>query len=92
MPRINVDSHAPLRIKIDKNGCLWIERYGKYKSIFCHVSERTNLRCGDHCRCFYDPRVFPFALQPDLSITTKVFFQHCDGRVVELDGYIEERE
>lgn len=79
------------RIKIDKDGILWMERYLKMKPILCHVSERVGVHCGDHCRLFRDPRVFFNVVSPK-GLRTEAFMENCDGSITKLDGYIEERE
>jgi hypothetical protein len=41
-----------VKIKIDKDGALWIERAGKWKDQSC---PHRFYSCGDHCPLFSEP-------------------------------------
>jgi hypothetical protein len=43
-----------MKIKIDKDGYLWIERAGKMKKQFCPYDSINEGYCGDWCPLFDD--------------------------------------
>lgn len=91
MQNINVRASIT-RIKIDRYGNLWMERYGNMKPVYCHISERSHLHCNDHCRLFHDPIVYPFIRDATGEANVLAFMENCNGSITKLDGYIEERE
>lgn len=75
-----------MKIKIDKNGLLSIERRGKFKSQYCPYSSPDShgelINCGDHCPQFSEP-------DPRIEGETTLYI--CDNKAIFFDEFIDER-
>jgi hypothetical protein len=68
-----------MRVEINENGNLSVERSGKLKIQYC---PRTNTPCGDHCPLFYEPRYMQRSVY--IRICNERYFEVVDDNFKDL--------
>ena len=81
--------------KLDEDGCLWIERRGKFVKQYCadtaHLVEEKEetvmVPCGDWCASFGEPQFVEEQKKMRLVICTGIWmFDSFEWKEVEEDG------